>query len=75
MDEDVIMITKICTTASILGAVCVSVGASGAANAVWSISNIGLVWHNHRTGERAQAAMFTVFWILAVLGVFKEAVK
>lgn len=72
MSGDEKMIAQTCTAISILGAACVSVGASGTANAVWSISNIGLVWHNYRTGEISQAAMFTVFWILAVLGVLKE---
>jgi hypothetical protein len=68
------MIARTCTAISILGAACVSLGAHGAANAIWSISNIGLVWHNYRTGEISQAAMFTVFWILAVLGVVREVV-
>jgi hypothetical protein len=66
------MIPIICTGASVLGAVCVTAGHAGGANAVWSISNIGLIWHNVRKGEFYQALMFGVFWILAVIGVVRE---
>ncbi len=66
------MIPVILTSISILGAACVSAGSAGAANAAWSISNLGLLWHNYRIGQKHQALMFLVFWILAVLGVFRE---
>jgi hypothetical protein len=65
------VIQHIFTGASILGAVCVSAGHAGTANLVWSISNPGLVYYNWRNGEIAQARMFGVFGILAIIGVFR----
>ena len=65
------MSAKLFTYASIVGAACVSVGAPGAANLVWSISNPALALHNWRLGEIAQARMFGVFAILAIAGVIR----
>lgn len=65
---------KVCTYLSIVGAACVSLGASGAANAIWSISNPALAWHNYRTGDIHQARMFCVFGALALIGLIREVV-
>lgn len=65
-------LVQICTAAAILGATFVSLGMSGPANLVWSISNPALVWHNYQAGQKEQAIMFSVFSFLAIFGVLRE---
>lgn len=63
---------RLYTGLSVLGALCVSLGFSTGANAVWCISNPALVIHNWKAGEIYQARMFSVFSLLAIAGIFRE---
>lgn len=56
------------TLFSVIGALSVALQHAGPANLLWSISNPVLVWHNFRIGELSQAAMFSVFAVMAVYG-------
>lgn len=59
---------SIITLFSVIGALSVALQRAGPANLLWSISNPVLVWHNLRIGELSQAAMFSVFAVMAVYG-------
>lgn len=65
---------KIYTSISILGAACAAAGQVGAANFAWSVSNPLLVAHNWRAGQKEQATMFSIFAVLAILGVLREVI-
>ena len=53
------------------GAGLVAGGHSLAGQAVWVASNAGLLVHNWRIGQRAQALMFAAFLSLAAWGVWR----
>ena len=59
------------TLFSVIGALSVALQHAGPANLLWSISNPILVYHNYSIGEVDQAAMFSVFAVMAVYGAVK----
>jgi hypothetical protein len=52
-----------------LGALMVARHDSIRANQIWFVTNPILVGHNFLIGQYEQAVMFTVYWILCVLGL------
>jgi len=55
----------------IVGAGFVSLGWPTPANIIWSVSNLILVHHNYRIGQKAQAKMFSIFAALAIGGIIR----
>ena len=53
------------------GAALVASGHPLAGQGVWVVSNAGLVAHNWRIGQRAQALMFAAYLNLAAWGVWR----
>lgn len=60
------------TNFGIIGAVFVSFGHVTPANLIWSISNLCLLYHNYRIGQKAQAKMFLIYALLGINGVFRH---
>jgi len=53
------------------GAALVAGGHTLAGQAVWVVSNAGLVVHNWRIGQQAQTVMFAAYLTLAAWGVWR----
>ena len=53
------------------GAALVAAGHTLAGQAVWVVSNAGLVIHSWRIGQQAQTVMFTAYLGLAAWGVWR----
>lgn len=64
-----IEIVDIATWIGILGALCVMLNNAYAASGLWCISNPILAHHNFSIGEVEQARLFTVFFLMALLGI------
>ncbi len=57
------------TALGYVGAILVASGHVLAGQMVWVIGNGGLVYRNWRRGDRPQAVMFGVYWVIALAGV------
>ena len=64
------MLIQITTGLAILGALYVASGRALAANILWSVSNPALIFHNLYNGQNEQAAMFMVFSIVSLYGIY-----
>ena len=60
---------------SIIAAVYVSFGKSLTANIIWSISNIGFIWHNIIICESEMIMLFGVYEITALYGIYNLGIK
>jgi hypothetical protein len=58
------------TLIAIAGAVYVARGHALAANCIWSISNLGFIYHNIMINEYEMMLLFIVYEIISVAGVF-----
>jgi hypothetical protein len=54
---------------NILGALMVAMHKSMLANKIWFITNPILIAYNTYIGSMEQAVMFSVYWILCILGI------
>ena len=69
------MLIMIATAFSVCGAIAVAFNRAYIANVVWLISNPLLIYHNYTLGEFEQAAMFTVFALIAIFGTIRGVRK
>lgn len=60
----------IATLVSIVGAILVSRGNAIAANSIWAVSNVFIIWHNYIIGEYEMAMLFVVYECVALYGVY-----
>ena len=58
------------TMMSIVAAILVSRGKSLAANAIWAVSNLGIICHNVSIGEYEMVTLFSAYAIIAIYGVW-----
>lgn len=63
------MIPKIGVVMGILGAGLVAAGEPLLANIIWLIGNPLLMYHNYKNDEAEQSVMFTIYFIIAIIGV------
>lgn len=63
---------KICVLCSIVGSIGVTLGNTFVANLIWSISNPIMVIHNHNCKQKEQAILFSIFTLLAWVGLLRE---
>lgn len=68
--ESADMYIQIATGLSILGALYVASNRALAANILWSFSNPTLILHNILSGQPEQAAMFVVFSLISLYGIY-----
>jgi len=58
------------TLMSIVAAIFVSRGKSLAANSVWAVSNVGIIYHTASIGEWEMVFLFGTYEIIALYGVW-----
>ena len=64
------MMILILTLVAILGAIMVSLGRPLAANVLWFCAQPGLALYNYNNNEIELAAMFTIYSLIAVYGIW-----
>lgn len=64
------MLLLVFTLTAIAGAIYVARGRALAANCIWSISNLGFIYHNVMVGEYEMTLLFVVYEIISVVGVW-----
>ncbi len=57
----------------LVGAAVLALGHAQAAQAIWLVANAGLAAHNWLIGQRAQAALFAGYLVVAAVGVWRWA--
>ena len=65
----------ICTLMSIVAAIYVAFGRSLLANSIWSVSNIGFIWHSISIAEYEMTLLFVSYEIIALYGMYHLGVK
>jgi len=68
--ESADMYIQTATGLAILGALYVASNRALAANILWSLSNPMLILHNILNGQPEQAAMFVVFSVVSLYGIY-----
>ena len=65
------MLMWIVITGNIIGALMVAMHKSMLANKIWFITNPILIFYNVFLGSMEQAVMFSIYWILCILGIMQ----
>jgi len=69
------MYILILTIIAVVGAIAVAKGKSLMANLLWIVSNPLMAHYNYQLGEMELAGMFTVYFFIALYGVWCLKVK
>lgn len=56
----------------VIGALFCALNKSFAANCIWSISNLLLIFYNLQNNDISQAVLFGVYEVIAIFGVLKH---
>jgi hypothetical protein len=64
------MLLLVFTIAAVIGAIYVARGRALAANCIWSISNLGFIYHNIMINEYEMILLFVVYEVISVAGVW-----
>ena len=60
---------------SIAGSIFVAMGKPLAANYIWSVANIGILWHNYQIGEYELVMLFATCEIIALYGIWNLKIR
>jgi len=56
---------------SLIGAGFVAMNKANAANLIWAVSNVFMIYYNYMQNDITQVLLFLVYWIISIYGVYR----